>query len=322
MVASLLEFFQDVFGNPVVLGVIMGSLVAIAPDHLAALLSVTAGVAELEQAALLGIRWGLGHALGMAAACTLAMSMQSLVNEEAWEHSGAFVAGALLGAAGAYFLYYEEFYLDPEGNHCHCCGWVDHCSVPQCSPCDEHGDSGTSGRAPLAPPPLRAPLKQSASALKLLADGLAQQDQASSRGDGPGRRFWSTMLGFFQGLVCPSCLVVIAPASQAAASGGGRFGHAAVFFLAFTLACTAFTALAAMTWSLLSVHGAGRYLSQQAVYRCCCGFTVFVGALWIVMDAIGRLDTLEPSIGPVAEDSVLSLIHCTFHDQLRLVLLT
>lgn len=255
----------------------LGFFAAIAPDHLCILINMTVGMGPSWKAAKVAISWGFGHNLGLAFVASMSMIAQSQASLPSWLSLGDYLAGVILVAVGSFFLICEKWYLeqDEEGNYSclPCCGGH---SVPantikagkqhDCGDCEKH----VCEEQPLLKGPRPAPRERS--------------------------RWYDVkgfLIGVFQGVCCPSCLISIGFA--------GKVGDMqpsilqALSFLAALMISTSFFSVIAVIsiLSLAKYFGSNLAHTAPVLYRTSCIITLMLGIVWIALAFTGNLDILE-----------------------------
>jgi len=277
------------------LGWAMGALIPIEPDHLCSLIALNAGVTRVDTAFWGGIKWGIGHSIGMLTFCLIFLSAQKLINLELWEFYGNYVAGVLLFGIGVYFLKHESQYVEigedgdwkPTSDSCHCCSSHSvakpmhkphshadghDCSAGSCS----HGshDDPEAERVPLI-----AAEEKTKTAATLIAPSL---------GDLRG-----AVVGTLQGLCCPSCVAGLAFVGQMGAQHPSTMDITLFFLIVFL----SITFSSAVVSSLVVFAGRSAStcfsLSTRTMFRAACIFSILVGITWIALNAWGQLHVIQ-----------------------------
>lgn len=271
-------------------GAFYGMLVAFSPDHLGTLLTLSVA-SDNVSAFRVGAAWGLGHAAGAGLVLLLLFSVEyaSGLSGKTWEQLSEYAIGISMIACAIYFVLRESDYIveAADGGHfirsCDCCPPTkeegDAPALQQRSPrkrrqskfCDtfgkkELGVEGTSSTVVPVP-------HSHAGAHQLLS--------------WTGRDVKGAVIGVIQGFCCPMSLV--------GTTFTGLLGTptvCAMFVASFLLVSTVGTGLLTMGWSSLTRSG-GTWLPPRAVYRATCASTLMLGVVWIVANAMGRLDVLE-----------------------------
>lgn len=270
------------------LGAFLGALVALAPDHLGTIMTLSVA-SDSFGAFRVGATWALGHAAGMGTILLLLFFTESAVgfSTKRWERASEYVIGVSMILCALYFIAQESHYIRESADGTQ--------TVLSCECC-------TPG------PPHSSVKKQSAHRKKGFAkfcDSFGRRDGghesdfsnidpgASSTAEGRRLLAWSgrdingAVMGIVQGFCCPMSIVGTTFTS-AVSTPLGR----AAFVTAFVAVSTVGTGMLAMGWSHIT-RSSGSWLPPRVVYRATCVFTMLFGFLWIVATAAGKTDFLE-----------------------------
>ena len=93
-------------GVLILTGLLLGALHSLSPDHIVAVLplSLDAGA----QSWRIGVQWGGGHALGIAAVAAGAYGAREVIVPEAFEHVGEMLIGVVLIGIGLWGLWHRR----------------------------------------------------------------------------------------------------------------------------------------------------------------------------------------------------------------------
>jgi ABC-type nickel/cobalt efflux system permease component RcnA len=283
------------------LGLGLGMLSAIGPDHVCTLMTISIGAGNrtFMSAIKTGISWSVGHSFGMVIVCLVFMSLQQMAKIDQWSTYGDYFAGALMTTLGLYFLLFEYKYLEKtqEGTYVAkpCCSGHQHtfnhesyynyggvrsddcntedesCQAQICFPCN-HGLYGAADEEACEKQPL-------------LAASFCERVPKEVAGDEQRLDFWGVIVGLVQGVCCPSCLLGVSFAGQFT---GKAMTVAPLSILTFIVSlvvsssiCTGF-----MLCGLLSAFkclGNNFSLSMGTIYRMTCCFTLVMGITWCIL---------------------------------------
>jgi len=290
-------------------GLVFGLVTVVAPHHLGTLLTLSSA-ASYGAAFRVGMAWGLGHSCGTAlVAAVLVLAHQLIeVDVESWEHYGNYLIGASMILCALYFAVSEASFVKREAGGsftaqaCSCHGG------PAATAAAAPAASSVGGRSAgphscctateedglcwkpcteenLEVQPL-LPASEKLSRQEQTAEAQTWWQQAWAERDAKG-----ALLGIFQGACCPMGMLGVSfLANLPTASVAG--------FLIISMLVSAFgTATLAVAWALLTARGLGTHLSPQAMYRASCGFTMALGAIWIICNYCGVLDKLDYTEG-------------------------
>jgi len=267
------------------LGALCGAVSVIAPDHLGTLMTLSALCVQRE-AFYIGACWGIGHSIGTIFICAVFMALKAFAvkGRDVYEHYGEYFVGASMVFCALYFAFKEHKYLKEQEDgtvtavpcSCHRFGvqtksnpdtWdIDTNPDVVCMPCRPE-DFEVPETAPLLP-----------------CNGNA--DRSDEMGDF-GNTFYSQCLpssrdsqgaciGLLQGMCCPTGLVGIS-----FVAGMANSVEIVVFLTAFILLSVVGTGLMAVSWSVITNKGMGKYVGPRIVYRGSCVFTLALGIAWI-----------------------------------------
>lgn len=309
----------------------MGALIPIEPDHLCSLIALNASVDRPWTAFVGGLKWGLGHSLGMLAFCVVFLPLQRLIDVAVWEHYGNYLAGALLMAIGMYFLVYESRYLEIKDgkwvakDSCDCCPTNTTSSAVHYSHAENAaGDGGCS-----APPQLQgeAPPRRQRHRANDVQKGLCHSaccshNQEDHRPDVEqasdaeaekkpllsakevleSERFMrfeaagdlrGALVGLVQGLCCPSCIAGLAFVGQMGAQNPNGFEIMCFFVICFlsVIFCSAFISVGVVTFQ----NCVGFYfsVSTRTLFRFACLMSIAFGSIWIGLTYWGKLHVIQ-----------------------------
>lgn len=281
------------------LGWLMGAVIPMEPDHLCSLIALHAGTRKPWPAFLGGMAWGLGHSFGMIMFCLIFLPLESLLSVQVWEYYGNYVAGALLVAIGLYFLWNELRYLEttedgvwvPKKDGCNVCygNAVPRGLHPHHDGCSDIGDCNHNDcDAALDPEAEKAPLL---CAQDKIGPAATEEKSAKYSWDD----FKGAFVGMLQGLCCPSCIAGLAFVGQYGAQRHSNFDT--VYFMVMCFASLIISSGVIATLCVLLTGYCGAYLSTRTIYRSSCIFSVIVGVVWIVLNALGKLQVIEYTSG-------------------------
>lgn len=283
-----------------ILGALYGVLVAIAPDHIGTMFTLT--VASDDASAFrVGAVWGFTHAAGMAL-IILALSgvekVSGLSGGEKFEVFSEYAVGFSMMACALYFIIREDHYI--KDNHdgtqsvraCECChSSVTPTKVPRRRKfCDAY-QYGDAVDPDVPPDSARASTNDTESGEEVppSEEGLPSNPVSAARPwlSWSPREVNGAIMGAVQGMCCPMSLVGTTFAGFLSTPE-----RCAVFGLGFLVCSTASTGAMAMILSWLGRRGSF-WLSPQTIYRATCAFTMTLGAVWIMANATGHLHTLD-----------------------------
>jgi hypothetical protein len=95
------------------------------------------------------------------------------------------------------------------------------------------------------------------------------------------------VLGVFQGMCCPTGLVGVSFLVSLPLAG------IFCFLMTFTAFSSIGTGAIAMVWAHATRGGVVAGISQKTLYRVSCGFTLLLGAFWIVANYGGFIEKLD-----------------------------
>jgi len=260
--------------SPIAGGVIAGVLhILLGPDHLCSI--VTLSACQGAEAFWFGVRWATGHLSGMAVlgavVSCLNMYQVSLFDFEAYEHYAYYFVGFMLMCMGAYFIMYADKYFDAE--------WA-----PKQATCACHSHP-----------------EQDKIAAKT-ADGYGSADEEAHHGHPKaektssivggkpawlgGREMGSVLIGFVQGMACPAGVVGMVFLKQYGPT------EMAIFLTMFFIVTTLCMGLLAMAYGMLTKTWVSSKALGRSIYYASCALSLTLGALWIILNATGRLDSL------------------------------
>lgn len=264
-------------GKSALLGVGLGALAAIGPDHMCTLATLTMGRGrgnEMWPAIKVGVSWSIGHSFGMVTTCLLAIVFQLWARIDQWSRYGDYLAGALMIFLGIYFLCKESQYLEKGSDG-------KFVAKPCCS---GHGHGHGHGHV----------------------HGSSSNEQQEGEGEsqplvGPPREtstfradVWGAVVGLVQGMLCPSCLLGVSFAGQfSSATPTGCLGISV--FVAALLVCSSFcTALVLFVMlSGVKAFGDALSLSMPIFYRGSCVVTITMGVSWMALAHYGGLHFID-----------------------------
>lgn len=311
---------------PPVLGWLMGALIPTEPDHLCSLMALSAGTSEPWVAFLTGVKWGIGHSVGMMLFCAIFLPLQSLIQIDIWEYWGNYFAGSLLIGIGAYFILNTSKYLEergdgdwvPKQDACSCCGppaFDIHSHIHNHNHGHIHGSDGShgshgghgghgNGHGCCEPDPEaeHAPL-------------LPKDEEINSEGTKSPLRKWydlrGVLIGLLQGLCCPSCIAGLAFVGQMGVQHPNLV-DVTVFFAVCFVSILLSSGLISFGLVFLG-RGANSVfaISTRTLYMGACSVSMVLGITWIVLNAVGRLEVIDYSSG--MEDRVKSLAGPPIH---------
>lgn len=309
------------------LGTLYGSLVAVAPDHLGTVMTLSAGSTDTE-AMRVGAAWGLGHSIGMGLIFLAFFFMERVFGRAIadWDSHSDYVVGVSMILCALYFAYKENEYIIKNDDStetiasCPCCAPVV-LKKEQPAVCVPLGQkypnyNSTTGFRPNAGSGVSmrfGPGITSRSDMETGVNMLApqQSSRSSSTRSGSavtgihpeklcadkngGWTWWmwnhrdmkGAVIGVVQGFCCPMCLVGASFANVLSTLPG-----CAAFVAAFVFSSMVVTGLLALLWSRISRSGS-KWLAPKLVYRATCAFTLTLGVGWIWLNALGALDLLE-----------------------------
>lgn len=120
------------------LGSLYGSLVALAPDHLGTVMTLSAGSTDVE-AFRVGGAWGLGHSVGMGLVFMAFFVVEKVfgLSSEGWEDYSDYAVGLSMVLCALYFIIREDQYIkeNADGTQtlvaCECCAPVQFVQKPE-----------------------------------------------------------------------------------------------------------------------------------------------------------------------------------------------
>lgn len=311
--------------NPVVLGVLLGCLYSVAPDHLGSLLAMVAGLQKAEHAFMVGVYWGLGHSAGMILIFLVLLGLTRFVTVDAWEHYGNYFAGVLMVCVGLHFLRAEEQFIEQRSDGtfvakmCSCCGpaagapedegKLDNemppplvVGVPSTG---QHGFSGGRGlcgskkgrinHSAFSHGKNGSSLAAAAAFPKDgVAPGASELTPLMAKGSvGANRHFITTVFGLLQGLCCPSCMMGVGIAGQVAASHK-HWLSMCIFLAVFVFVSAGLNGVIAMGWmQMMQSSFFTAFVTPRTVYRGSCYVTILLGIFWITANSAGWLEVID-----------------------------
>jgi len=320
------------------MGVVYGLVHAIGPDHLGTLMTLSS-VTTPGKAFRVGGAWGLGHSFGMVSIAAIFLLARKLitVDMEKWEHYGNYFIGASMMACAIYFMISESTFLKEQadgtvvaqGCACHGGGSLAPApsaepaveaepALPMCGDCGDVEGYGASGGRGLRRFSLKenfknrcrepccedeedhtCPALEVAETQPLLTSTEKDLPEASAKAESWLERTWAgrdakgAVLGVFQGLCCPLGMLGVTFLANLPSIG------IAIFLIVFMCISAFGTALMAVLWAYLTAYGCSSRISPRFVYRASCGFTLLLGAVWIICNHFGWLEMLDYAEGMV-----------------------
>jgi len=263
------------------------------------------------------------------------------VDVEVWEHIGDYIIGLSMLLCGLYFIVRERDYLQENVDGsislktCSCHGHGqshehghpqekgDQVLVPEVPlpsyahdvAASTHRSSRRPGRrgvrisaafdqcqdACCNPVAEQTHVEDSLEADDALAEQVPLLPQSASKvdpvmADKASANIQGALLGVLQGMCCPMGLVGIAFLTSLPPMG------IAVFIITFLLVSAVGTGAVACLWlQFASSSVFGSSISSRTLYRLSCGFTVLLGAVWILANFYGMLDKLNYAEGGAIE---------------------
>jgi hypothetical protein len=123
------------FNSPVTLGIILGVLLGIGPDHLGTLVMLATGKKGLEAFGI-GFQWSLGHTAGMGIValifCIVQKAAQSAVKVDisTWEYWSDYFVGIVTMLVAIWFYVMEHKYMEKGADGSYTAIACAHCEVP------------------------------------------------------------------------------------------------------------------------------------------------------------------------------------------------
>jgi len=302
---------EGIFGHSIAgaaaSGILCGCIHVVGPDHLGTLMTLST-LLQPFRAFKVGAAWGLGHSTGMVLVSALFLSVHGLLHNKIivqdWEHYGNYVIGISMVLCGLYFMYSEKSFLEeqPDGTF----------KTKSCS-CRSRSCSYNNGKIlrksrGIAQPRLgrkgakfiSAPVEDieaEASENQPLLEEADDESEAEEVGKtvmplrpSRGVDLKGLLLGVLQGLCCPMGLVGMTFLVNLHMSG------ILAFLAMFILVSVLGTGLVAAFWAYFSSLGFGQ-ISPKTVYHASCGFTLMLGAVWIIANYCGLLELLDYTEG-------------------------
>lgn len=126
------------FPAAILLGCLYGSLVALAPDHLGTVMTLSAGSTDAE-AFRVGGAWGLGHSAGMGLVFMTFYAVEHVfgLSSEGWETYSDYAVGVSMILCALYFIVREKQYIkeNADGTQtlvaCDCCAPIQLAPKPE-----------------------------------------------------------------------------------------------------------------------------------------------------------------------------------------------
>lgn len=293
------------------LGCLYGILVALAPDHLGTVMTLSAATGD-KGAFRVGAVWGLGHAAGMGLILAFFFFIERVcgLSSEGWDVYGDYAVGLSMIACAAYFMARESHYVKENSDgtqmlaSCSCCayGSMPHSNAPSlsetkgkrgrgkhakkfcnsfkqdgCNDCID--DSRNDMEAVVVPSSLTA---ESSPPVPPPRGTTEEHFFALTLRDLHG-----AILGIVQGFCCPMTFV-----GASFTQDINTMMRSLIFLLGFIFMSVVVTGVLAMGWSRLTRSG-GSVLPPKVAYRTTCTFTLLLGAVWILASASGELEHLE-----------------------------
>lgn len=275
-------------------GLTYGMLLVVGPDHLGTAMTLSVTASSPQHAFRAGASWSLGHSTGMCMVAVLILCLKKMVSIdlEAWEHVGDYVIGSSMLLCGLFFLFREQAYLQENDD-----GTV---SLKACD-CHGHGHSNAELQDPCQAtchgPEKRAPcLLPASSFAPTLANQMAYRREVAAAPQKMEQTWYKELqgatIGILQGMCCPMGLVGVAFLASLPPVG------VVVFIATFLLVAAVGIGAVSSLWLLLvsnTLLNSG--ISSRTLYRMSCGFTMLLGAVWIVANFYGVLDKLNYAEG-------------------------
>lgn len=267
----------------------MGALIPIEPDHLCSLIALNAGERKPWRSFVGGMKWGIGHSIGMLGFCLIFLPLQKLLNLKLWEHYGNYVAGLLLVSIGIYFLANESKYLEVRDDGswaarqdaccCHGPAAHDHAHGHGDGHGHAHDHDGCSD-------------SQCAECEPLLPASAKEEKLSFQPWDCKG-----AVVGLLQGLCCPSCIAGMAFVGQMGAQHPSSADIVMFFVMCFLsiVICSALVSAALVVTGNYCSNTCG--MSTRTLFWAACGFSIALGTAWVVLNACGQLRVLEYTSG-------------------------
>eukprot|EP00928_Gymnodinium_smaydae_P070577 TRINITY_DN54385_c0_g1_i1.p1 TRINITY_DN54385_c0_g1~~TRINITY_DN54385_c0_g1_i1.p1 ORF type:complete len:308 (-),score=29.33 TRINITY_DN54385_c0_g1_i1:122-997(-) len=262
--------------HPLVAGVVAGCLhVILGPDHLTTIITLSA--CQGAQAFWFGLRWAMGHLVGMLfiglfALIAAAHGGQAVL--DAWEHVADYLVGCILIFFGGYFLMYSGVYFDsewrPRKASCEC-----HVNILGTDAVEKGQHISTESEPLLG---------------KVHSHKRARHTHFGGHGHGKDsldfmRRCGSSVVGFLQGIACPTGAVGLLFLKKYSGNSLQTCTFVSVFFIVATLAM----GLMALTFGVLTKHCVSSGELARAIYCFSCGASLALGVMWIALAWSGRL---------------------------------
>jgi len=261
--------------GPVAGAILAGVLHTIlAPDHLCTI--VTLSAFQGSKAFWFGVRWATGHMLGMCVIGCISKVISSLCSTHGWEvyeHCADYVVGISLVLFGFYFLLNAVNYFDddwaPQKPTCECHKHLFEEESPGHGHGDGHGERSHSH-----------------------IDG--EESKPSNGSSGPGkitaqqngaREAGSVLVGFLQGLACPSALVGIVFLKRYHPI------EIAIFMCIFFIVTTVAMGILSMCYGMLTQRCFSTANLARGVFYASCALSIMLGICFIVLNANGTLDS-------------------------------
>lgn len=277
----------------------MGALVPLEPDHLCSLIALNAGVKRSWGAFVVGVRWGVGHSVGMLLFCLFFLLVQAHVEWNHWEYLGNYIAGLLLVGIGTYFFTNESKYVKEADDG----SWAV-LQDPSCFCCQGQADDRGQGAGPRHQKPPDRVLLCGGPSPFVEAEEKYEDTEASpllprahAAGEKPSSSFLGDLggaaIGLVQGICCPSCIAGLAFVGQMGAQRPSYF-QIGLFFLIVFSSVVFFSALTSVAVVAAGQHcSAYCSISNRTTYRAACVLAVVVGVTWIVLNAAGILHVVQ-----------------------------
>ncbi|KAF4691987.1 hypothetical protein FOZ60_014312 [Perkinsus olseni] len=261
------------------------------PDHISAIMTVS--VCQRWKAFWYGIRWGVGHSVGLAIVAVLLWTIEAETTDSRTHHFAyiaSYVSGAFMLAFGLYFLLKAKSELEKIAEimtswsttsrsetrkRVSMMAWAIKAQVVGASAASTQPASPVVD--PVAPPSPAGDVREPEpdSRMKFCVCGTAGRTRARLV-----QALVSFCAGILGGIAGPGGMLAIVPATYYD-TAGEAYGYIGTFFVASTM----------MMGIVAAVYGEGELLNRSG-YFASCGASIAVGIAWIVLNATGALQKL------------------------------
>lgn len=273
--------------SPFFFGGILALMSSISPDHLCALVMLSAGIQDTTTAFYVGSLWGLSHCVGMAVVCLVFIYIHRTVAiNENLEYFGRYFGGILMMGVGVYFIRYEDLYVEQKSDGefmVRSCGChsphesTTHNHTIQCSSCDDHNCDVRSNAC-------ESNCCESDERQPLIASHKHVWFDS--------RTLLTAITGLLQGVLCPSCLLAMGIAGQVDNHLSNLM--VAEFTLTLFVSMLVCTGVIAASASVATRYGAAwAKVNPLRLYRFGCYCAIFVGLAFISANYLGVLEKLD-----------------------------